>query len=404
MTINHIDFSSIDNKNSFFSIFKYNFKDFEIDEEENSENNLLFNPLNLNNNFLNINSFPQMEKDIFSSPLPIESNKMKIETSKNNFKEMETNNKTKVLFQVNIFVPEPFLENQINAIIRIMNINKEQKRKYFLETKEINNKIYLVKNKIMLKPNERIRHLKAKNVRFENKNKDETNETIKTGRKKKFDSSIRFHNKYSLDNLFNKAKNVINKSLIEFINILINNIYSKEKIKIMFLKLNIERKKSNSKLIKVIKDNQYDFIKDKKKSSDILKLFSSTVKEYLCNKLSTKYLNLPNNYNEKVIIWLLGDDNYKNIFEFIFNKLIIEDWVDIFLYKKKLKDCFGFNTMKKTDQQIIKENLIGIDYYFDEIYLDNKGNVDEVYFHCLLLLIYNVKRYILIKEKRNCQW
>ena len=231
MTINHIDFSSIDNKNSFFSIFKYNFKDFEIDEEENSENNLLFNPLNLNNNFLNINSFPQMEKDIFSSPLPIESNKMKIETSKNNFKEFETNNKTKVLFQVNIFVPEPFLENQINAIIRIMNIDKEQKRKYFLETKEINNKIYLVKNKIMLKPNERIRHLKAKNVIFENKSKDETNETIKTGRKKKFDSSIRFHNKYSLDNLFNKAKNVINKSLIEFINILINNIYSKEKIK-----------------------------------------------------------------------------------------------------------------------------------------------------------------------------
>ena len=181
MTINHIDFSSIDNKNSFFSIFKYNFKDFEIDEEENSENNLLFNPGNLGNNFLNINSFPQMEKDIFSSPLPIESNKMKIETSKNNFKEMETNNKTKVLFQVNIFVPEPFLENQINAI------NKEQKRKYFLETKEINNKIYLVKNKIMLKPNERIRHLKTKNVIFKSKNKDETAETVKTGRKKKFD-------------------------------------------------------------------------------------------------------------------------------------------------------------------------------------------------------------------------
>ncbi len=255
----------------------------------------------------------------------------------------------------------------------------------------------------MLKPNERIRHLKAKNVIFENKNKDETNETIKTGRKKKFDGSIRFHNKYSLDNLFNKAKNIINKSLIEFINILINNIYSKEKIKIMFLELNIERKKSNSKLIKVIKDNQYDFIKDKKKSSDILKLFSITVKEYLCNKLSTKYINLPNDYNEKVIAWLLGDDGYKNIFEFIFNKLIIEDWVDIFLYKKKLKDCFGFKTMNKNAQQIIKENLIGIDYYFDEIYLDNKDNVDKVYFHCFLLLIYNVKRYILIKEKRNCK-
>ena len=397
MTINHIDFSSIDNKNSFFSIFKYNFQDFEIDEEENSESNLLFNPGNLGNNFLNINYFPQMEKDIFSFSLPIESNKMKNETSKNNFKELNTDNKTKALFQVNIFVPEPFLENQINAIIRIININKEQKRKYFLETKEICNKIYLVKNKIMLKPNERIRHLKGKNMIFESKNKDETNETVKTGRKKKFDVSIRFHNKFSLDNIFNKAKNIINKSLIEFINILINHIYSKEKIKLMFLELNIEKKKSNSNQIKVIKDNQYDFIKDKKKRSDILKLFALTVKEYLCNKLSTKYINLPNDYNEKVIEWLLGDDNNKNIFEFIFNKLIIEDWVDIFLYKKKLKDCFGFNTMNQTDKKIIKENLIGIDYYLDEIYLD------KVYFHCFLLLIYNIKRYILIKEKRNCQ-
>ena len=44
--------------------------------------------------------------------------------------------------------------------------------------------------------------------------------------------------------------------------------------------------------MKVIKDNQYDFIKDKKKSSDILKLLTFKVKEYLCNELSTKYLIL----------------------------------------------------------------------------------------------------------------
>ena len=154
--------------------------------------------------------------------------------------------------------------------------------------------------------------------------------------------------------------------------------------------------------MKVIKDNQYDFIKDKKKSSDILKLFSITVKEYLCNKLSTKYTNLPNDYNEKVIAWLLKDDNNKIIFDFIFNKLKIEDWVDIFLYRKKLKDYFAFNSINQNSQKIIKENIIGIDYYFEEIYSDNKGIVDNDYFHCFLLLIYNLRRYILIKEKRNC--
>ena len=397
MTLNQIYFNFIDNQRSLLSLFKYDFSDLQINEEENSENNMMLNQGNLGNNFLEINPFSQMEEEVFSSSLPTGDNIMKIDSS------IDTDNKTKILFEVNTLIPDPFLEYQINVIIRLMDINKEQKEKYFLETKEICDKIYLVRDKIMLKKNERRRHLKRKNGVFENKNKDESNETIKTGRKKKSDGTNRFHNKYSLDNLFNKAKNMINKSLIEFINILINKIYTKEKIKRMFLELNIEKKKSNSKLIKVIKDNQYNFIKDKKKSSDILKLFSLTIKEYLCNEISTKYTNLPSDYNEKVIKWILKDDKNKEISDFIFNKLKIEDWVDIFLYRKKLKDYFAFNSINQNSQKIIKENIIGIDYYFQEIYLDNKGNADKEYFHCFLLLIYNLRRYVMIKEKRNCQ-
>ena len=397
MTLNQIYFNFIDNQRSLLSLFKYDFSDLQINEEENSENNMMLNQGNLGNNFLEINPFSQMEEEVFSSSLPTGDNIMKIDSS------IDTDNKTKILFEVNTLIPDPFLEYQINVIIRLMDINKEQKEKYYLETKEICDKIYLVRDKIMLKKNERRRHLKRKNGVFENKNKDESNETIKIGRKKKSDGSIRFHNKYSLDNLFNKAKNMINKSLIEFINILINKIYTKEKIKRMFLELNIEKKKSNSKLIKVIKDNQYNFIKDKKKSSDILKLFSLTIKEYLCNEISTKYTNLPSDYNEKVIKWILKDDKNKEISDFIFNKLKIEDWVDIFLYRKKLKDYFAFNSINQNSQKIIKENIIGIDYYFQEIYLDNKGNADKEYFHCFLLLIYNLRRYVMIKEKRNCQ-
>ena len=380
MTLNQIYFNFIDNQRSLLSLFKYDFSDLQINEEENSENNMMLNQGNLGNNFLEINPFSQMEEEVFSSSLPTGDNIMKIDSS------IDTDNKTKILFEVNTLIPDPFLEYQINVIIRLMDINKEQKEKYYLETKEICDKIYLVRDKIMLKKNERRRHLKRKNGLFENKKKDESNETIKIGRKKKSDGSIRFHNKYSLDNLFNKAKNMINKSLIEFINI-----------------LNIEKKKSKSKLIKVIKNNQYNFIKDKKKSKDIIELFTLTVKEYLCNKLSIKYTNLPNDYNEKVISLLLKDDNNKNLFDFIFNKLKIEDWVDIFLYQKKFKDYFGFNSINKNNKKIIKENIIRIDYYFEEIYLDNKGNADKTYFHCFLLLIYNLRRYIMIKEKRNCR-
>jgi len=385
--------------------FPYKINDSEdliSNNEKIHSNNNSKTPLN-NNNDIKKYPFSLFELDYQQSPSYFNNNTIN-DNLFYSFKESGSdNNKLRIKFQTDIIIPEPFMEQQINAKIRIMNMNKEQKEKYFLETKEICDKIYLVRDKIMLKKNERRRHLKRKNGVFENKNKDESNETIKIGRKKKSDGSIRFHNKYSLDNLFNKAKNMINKSLIEFINILINYIYSREQIKTMFLELNIEKKKSKSKIIKVIKNNQYNFIKDKKKSKDIIELFTLTVKEYLCNKLSIKYTNLPNDYNEKVISWLLKDDNNKNLFDFIFNKLKIEDWIDIFLYQKKFKDYFGFNSMNQNSKKIIKENIIRIDYYFEEIYLDNKGNADKSYFHCFLLLIYNLRRYLMIKEKRNCR-
>ena len=171
MTINHIDFSSIGNKNNFFSVFKYNLKEFEIDEDENSEGNFLFNQGNLCNNFLNINYFSPLERDNLPFSSSREQNFMKSE--KQNTKEYDIKNKTKAIFQVNDFIPEPFLEHQINAIIRIMNINKVEKEKYFLETKDLSNKIYLVRNKIMLKPNERRKHLKRKNIQLKSKNKEE---------------------------------------------------------------------------------------------------------------------------------------------------------------------------------------------------------------------------------------
>ena len=60
-------------------------------------------------------------------------------------------------------------------------------------------------------------------------------------------------------------------------------------------------KKCNSKIINVIKDNNYDFIKMKYKSDDILELLKLTIWEYLCDNLSKKYSDLSKNYNEKII-------------------------------------------------------------------------------------------------------
>ena len=294
MNISQTIFSFRDNKTASFHFRINDSVDFiTTTNEKQRSNNFITNaktPLNNNNN--EIKKCPPSLFELEYQQPSLDSYNIINDNLFYIFKDSgDNNNKLRIKFQTGIFIPEPFMEQQINAKIRDMNMNKEQKEKYFLKTKEICDKINLVRDKIMLKPNERRRHLKRK-IMLEIKNKEENNGTLKTGRKKKSDRTIRFHNKSSLDNLFNKAKNMINKSLIEFINILINAIYSKEQIKRMFLELNIEKKKSNPKLMKVIKDNQYDFIKDKKKSSDILKLLTFTVKEYLCNELSTKYTNL----------------------------------------------------------------------------------------------------------------
>ena len=46
-----------------------------------------------------------------------------------------------------------------------------------------------------------------------------------------------------------------------------------------------------------------------------------TVKEYLYNKISSKYANIPPEYNKLIIKKLLSDENNKDIFEFLFNIL-----------------------------------------------------------------------------------
>ena len=112
MTLNQIYFNFIDNQRSLLSLFKYDFSDLQINEEENSENYMMLKQGNLGNNFLEINPFSQMEEEVFSSSLPTGDNIMKIDSS------IGTDNKTKILFEVNTFIPDPFLEYQINVIIR----------------------------------------------------------------------------------------------------------------------------------------------------------------------------------------------------------------------------------------------------------------------------------------------
>ena len=74
------------------------------------------------------------------------------------------------------------------------------------------------------------------------------------------------------------------------------------------------------------------------KKEDNLKLLNLTLKEYLSNKISTKYVNYKENQNELIISKLLEDDENKDIFEFVFHELKIEDWLQIYTHQKNIDD------------------------------------------------------------------
>ena len=282
-------------------------------------------------------------------------------------------------------LPKPFLEKEISIVFKKMKIIKETKIKFIACINKISTKKEEIKDKLTLNPSER-----RKNVDSKIKNKDK----FKAGRKLKNDFSIRIHNKYSCDNLVDKIKNLINISLVAFCNKIIKNIYRENaKIKQIFSDAKLPKKFSTDKAIKDIDKN---FIVYKKKGNEILELLNMAVKDYLCNKISSKYTNIPKKYNGLIIKQLLIDDNNKNIFDFLFNHIKIGDFFDIFIYQKKFKDILNYNQPNKKQKQILKNNSVKFSDYLQKFYLK-----DEIYFQCLVLLIYNFRRYFFIEERRN---
>ena len=303
---------------------------------------------------------------------------------------IEKDIKLKPFFEIKKDIPSPFLEKDIINKFKIMDFDKETKIKFISCINKASDKKEEIKDKLLLKPNERrknlggVREIKDKNIK----------NIIKSGRKKKSDISNRFHNKYSSDNLIDKIKNMINISLVSFCNKIISSIYEdKIKIKEIFSSARLSKKISKTK---IIKDINYNFIYNKKKAHEILDLLNVTVKDYLCNKISQKYANTPDEYNKLIINQLLLDNKYKDIFDFIFNHIKIKDWFDLFIYKKDLKDISKYKSLKRNEKIIIKNNLVRINDYLIKIY-----QKDETYFQCLVMCIYNFNRFLMVKEERN---
>ena len=305
-------------------------------------------------------------------------------------------NETKNKFSVKIEY-KPYFEKEINQIINKiinkMDLNKENNEKFLLDPNY--NNIYIQNIKEILTKNNNIRRI--------NKNQDniikKEEKKNSIGRKKKNDNSKSNHNKYIPDNIVKKIKNRISDFLIEFINNLINSIYNINEINKILLNLNLHKfKLKNQK--KIIKKIEHKFSANLTKKEDNLKLLNSTLKEYLSNKISTKYVNYKENQNELIISKLLEDDKNKDIFKFVFQELKIEDWLQIYTYQKNIDDyIYRYDLSKEKDK--IKKSIVGIDEYLKKLITLENENDGKLYYHCFLLLIYNFRLYLDLKEGRN---
>ena len=299
--------------------------------------------------------------------------------------DLDEKSKNNTIFKID---KELFYEEDINMIIQKMNISKENKSSIFLNNEDNYEEINNIRYKLFLKGKFRMK---------KQRNYSMFKIYAKKGRKLKMDNSNRTHNKYQPDNIIQSIKTTINHSLLFFLNKLINSIYDKTQINQILYQLNLPfiKKDRKLKLFKLIKENDYDININNTSKSYNLKFLNFTINNYISNNISRKFKKKPPNYNKLIVKKLLEDEQNNDIFNFIFNYLKIEDWLDIFIYKKEIDNYINNNQLNQIKINKIKENIIRIDDLLVKMYKDNK-----LYFHCFTLMIYNFKKYFLSKEGR----
>ena len=309
----------------------------------------------------------------------------------------KTKKKEKIKFNVTIPIKINFEEN-INKIIQRMNLNEEEKKGIFLDENKNSEEINTIRAKLL---NDKIR------LRNKDKEKNNIEEKItdikinvKRGRKKKDDNTKRKNDKYRTYNIIRKIKNKIMHYLLLFINNLIKSLYTKEQINEILFELHLPQIKSYETSIQVIKKIEHDIYAKQMKTEDNINFLNSKIKNYLSNNISKKFVGIPLNSNEIIISRLLQDENKKNIFKFIFEELSIDDWLNIFTYQIDFEHYAKSKNLLNEEQiSMLSNNLIGIDSLMLECINDKDFNKN--YFHCFIILIYNLKEYISKKEIRN---
>jgi len=222
-------------------------------------------------------------------------------------------------------------------------------------------------------------------------------ETKKFGRKKKNDNSESKHNKYSLDNIMKKIKSKILKKLVEFVNTILNSFLNKEKILSYTKIMNSHNKNTGKNKDNLIKYLDYQIINETSKEKN-LEYLKMPLKDIVSKNIYGKYSILSQDSNKIIIDEIYKNEKDNEIINFVFN-LTFRDWLDIFIYKKELKDIKNIGNL---NNEVIKE----INSKFEHIY---KSFIEDIYklskesdyFSCFIFILYNFERWFFIKKSRQ---
>ena len=271
-----------------------------------------------------------------------------------------------------------------NEIFPKLELVKEIKDK-FINTDNLKDLEYKMSDEVFLAP-------KKRNRGKDNKN----NNTIKKiGRKRKNDNSVSKHSKDSHDNIVKKIKSKILSYLLIFVNSILKSVLEESKIKYY---IRIIRKIQNDKepdIEDLIKDLDYNKIVNETKREKNLNFLKLPLKDFLSIDISPKFSTYSRDSNKKVISEIIKNEKDNEIILFILNDLTLGNYLDIFLYKKELKD---FGKLDKENIHKIMDKFIRIDNLLEEIY---KLNYENNYFSIFISIIYNIERWFFIKQERN---
>ena len=279
-------------------------------------------------------------------------------------------------------LPEQYLYDKIkNEIFPKMNLKKEIIESFILDE----NLQILEKNL-----SEDTNTIKQTRKRGQLKLEEEKNK--KKGRKKNNEPSDGKHNKDSQDNIIKKIKSKLLDYLLKFINNLLNTLL---KIKLnLFTQIG---KNENLEKEKIIKKIDYKKIVDDMKRENNLNFLKMNLKELLSNDISSKYSTYSKDINKKIIDEILIKENDNKIIILVFNLTFIE-WIDIFTYKKEIKDIKALNILNNESKNIINNTFERADKLLEEIYqINNERN----YFSRFVSILYNYERWFLIKKGRQ---